>query len=82
MRSQDKIGTAIPLFAIRKVDSHKFTVKSQSEENVTYSVDMQIGLCDCSMGQTGAICKHQLACAHEFMMHLPQAFKSTAANRN
>ena len=42
---------------------------------------MQIGLCDCSMDQTGASCKHQLACAREFMMHLPQAFKSTAANR-
>ena len=38
MKSQDKMGTAIPLSAIRKVDSHKFTVKSQSEENVTYSV--------------------------------------------
>lgn len=38
-----------------------FYVKSQTNTAVTYTVDMQIGICTCFEGQTGGPCKHQEA---------------------
>lgn len=42
---------------------------------------MQIGICDCPVDQTGAICKHQIACADKFMLQLPQELQNTPASR-
>lgn len=57
-----------------------FEVMSESKEE-KYFVDMEIGICDCPVGQTGAVCKHQTACAEKYMLHLPQQFKNTLAYR-
>ena len=71
----------IPSSDIEKLGETKFLVKSQTNSDVHYNVDLRIGICECSTGETGVICKHQIACADAFMMQLPQSFKNTAANR-
>ncbi|KAK3865657.1 hypothetical protein Pcinc_028751 [Petrolisthes cinctipes] len=65
---------------IVQVNDFLFEVKSESKEE-KYFVDMEIGICDCPLGQTGAICKHQTAYADKYMMHFPQEFKNTPASR-
>ncbi|KAF0295676.1 hypothetical protein FJT64_006855 [Amphibalanus amphitrite] len=67
--------------SITRVDDHHFRVASESDPNVTYDVAMDVGVCSCPQGQSGAICKHQLACSHVTNMTLPQAFKPSAENR-
>ena len=66
---------------IEKVHEFLFKVKSESKREEVYNVDMEIGICDCPSGQTGAICKHQVACAKKYLLQLPQQFKSTPASR-
>ena len=36
-----------------------FTVQSLSQPEITYLVDMNVGICECIIGKTGAPCKHQ-----------------------
>ena len=38
---------------------NSFRVPSFTSDNVFYTVDMNIGLCECKTGQTGDVCKHQ-----------------------
>ena len=47
----------------------------------TYTVDMEIDLCDCTSGQTGKLCKYQVTCANRYMLNMPQVFKSIPENR-
>ncbi|KAK3889815.1 hypothetical protein Pcinc_006211 [Petrolisthes cinctipes] len=65
---------------IVQVNDFLFEVQSESKED-KYFVDMEVGICDCPVGQTGAICKHQTACADKYMLHLPQEFKNIPASR-
>lgn len=37
-------------------------LKSESEQNVTYKTDMNIGIYNCTREQTSGVCKHQVAC--------------------
>ncbi|XP_066958989.1 uncharacterized protein [Macrobrachium rosenbergii] len=62
-------------------DEYKMFVKSQSEDTVTYTVDLRLGICDCTMGNTGKVCKHQVACSEKFLLALPQIFSSTPEKR-
>lgn len=62
-------------------DEYKFTVKSSSETDVLYTVDLKTGICNCKVGQTGQACKHQVACSEAFLMKLPQILSYTPENR-
>lgn len=63
-------------------DQYQFIVKSQSKEQTQYTVDLKTGLCDCSVGMTGQVCKHQVACSEQFLLELPQVFKNSPENRH
>lgn len=41
-------------------DEFKFIVKGIFQENTRYEVNLKIGICDCKIGQTGKVCKHQI----------------------
>ncbi|XP_050703227.1 uncharacterized protein LOC126988878 [Eriocheir sinensis] len=63
-------------------DQHQFIVKSQSKEQIQYTVDLKIGLCECSTGMTGKVCKHQAACSEQFLLQLPQILENSPENRH
>lgn len=61
---------------------YQFIVKSQSKEQIQYAVDLKTGLCDCSTGMTGKVCKHQVACSEQFLLQLPQILENSPENRH
>ena len=65
---------------VTQKDQYNFTVRS-TDSDFNYSVDIKNGICDCLAGQTGSICKHQVACANVHLQQLPQYFESTKENR-
>ncbi|KAK4297889.1 hypothetical protein Pmani_007950 [Petrolisthes manimaculis] len=66
---------------ISKCNKHEFIVNSTSQDGVQYNVYMNIDICDCKTGQTGKVCKHQVACSEAYLMELPQVFISTPKTR-
>ena len=62
-----------PLIAIDDVkrlnQGMMFEVRSQSDQTVTYTVDMSVSMCTCPIGFNGAPCKHQYACMKHFGIH-------------
>ncbi|KAG1662450.1 hypothetical protein GQR58_020947 [Nymphon striatum] len=59
-------GTSIPKNNVTKVDTHYYRIKSQTELDVDYFVDMSIATCTCAAGMHGAPCKHQYAVVNHF----------------
>ncbi|KAG1662103.1 hypothetical protein GQR58_021112 [Nymphon striatum] len=59
-------GTSIPKGNVTKVDTHYYRIKSQTELDVEYFVDMSISTCTCAVGLNGALCKHQYAVVKHF----------------
>ena len=51
----------IPVTDITKTDEFAFKVVSTSDRSVTYTLDMNLSVCTCHVGMTGAPCKHQLS---------------------
>ena len=51
-------GKIIPVTDITKTDEFAFEVVSTSGRSVTYTVEMNVSLCTCHVGMTGAPCKH------------------------
>ena len=45
--------------SVIQLDSDLFKVKSKSDENLFYIVDMSIGTCECYIGSDGSPCWHQ-----------------------
>ena len=68
-----KLQATNETFSIQR-DDERYLVSSSSHTGVVYVVDMKVGLCECPQGQTGGICKHQVACAQSESLELPQAF--------
>lgn len=64
--------------AVKSFGDGKFSVQSQSEPTREYVVDLTTGMCSCTKGENGAICKHQIACADNSMMVVPQIFVMTS----
>ncbi|XP_043240097.1 uncharacterized protein LOC122390827 [Amphibalanus amphitrite] len=58
-----------------------FKVRSEKDGSKVYDVDLQLGWCSCVKGQTGAVCKHQTACAEYAMTNLPQVYVDTQESR-
>lgn len=71
----------ISLSDIQAEEACIFSVKSQSLQDVTYTVDMNIGMCNCRSGQTGALSKHQVACSEHHLACLPQVNQLTPENK-
>ncbi|KAK4300177.1 hypothetical protein Pmani_027605 [Petrolisthes manimaculis] len=61
-------------------DEYQFIVKSQSGDK-QYTVHLIIGMCDCRLGMTGKVCKHQLTCSEHFLLQLPQMFRNSPEYR-
>ena len=62
-------------------DARVFRVRSQSDDTVWYTVDLAVGWCECIHGQTGAVCKHQVACASRTLVSLPQLWTNCPDQR-
>ena len=73
------MGT-LSLDAVIPLGDDKYQVKSQSTAS-HYTVDLQAGFCECTVGENGSLCKHQVACAEYSMTVLPQVFTATSENR-
>lgn len=72
----------VSLDSVELLGSGKYQVKSQSDPTQTYEVDLTIGMCSWTQGETGAICKHQTACAEHSMTVVPQMFLLNNKNRH
>ncbi|KAJ8970404.1 hypothetical protein NQ317_017186 [Molorchus minor] len=53
---------------VDKLTESQYLVMSESDNKLLYTVDMNIGMCDCIAGQGGKFCKHM--CAVEENFHL------------
>jgi len=58
-----------------------YSVPSSNTENSVYTVDIQIGVCDCYIGYTGAFCKHQAFLHKHLNVSLPNAPPITVTER-
>lgn len=72
----------IPSENITRVDEFRFLVVSDTNKDINYNVDLTIGMCQCMIGKTGKVCKHQIACGETAVMNLPQVLENTAENRH
>ncbi|KAG9485852.1 uncharacterized protein [Eleutherodactylus coqui] len=46
---------------LKKIENGLYEVKSRRSDDVWYTVDLQLGLCECYIGRHGGPCKHQHA---------------------
>lgn len=67
--------------AVKSFGDGKYNVQSQSEPTKEYEVDLPTGMCSCTKGENGAICKHQVACADYSMTVVPQMLVMTNESR-
>ena len=74
-------ASAISEDNITRVDQNHFRVRSEADRDRQYDVDLVIGMCSCEKGQTGAACKHQVACAQMAVISLPQDLTMTPETR-
>ena len=79
--SSSKAASKISMDCITHVGGTMFSVLSENDQHVSYSVDLAIGLCTCPSGNTGAICKHQIGCSQFSAVLLPQSFSFSAKDR-
>ncbi|KAG0729302.1 Sodium-coupled monocarboxylate transporter 1 [Chionoecetes opilio] len=75
----NNIGT-VSMQSITSLGVKKFIVKSQTNPDESYDIDLSIGMCTCPKGENGAVCKHQAACAEFSLTELPQQFAVKAKN--
>ena len=79
--SSKTVCTATPLSAVTHNGGTLYTVESASKEGIEYTVDLSIGMCGCVSGNTGSVCKHQLAASQHSAVRLPQVHTCTPAER-
>lgn len=72
----------IPSENIARIDDFRFIVVSETNKDLHYNVDLTIGMCDCVIGKTGSVCKHQIACGETAVMNLPQVLENTTEIRH
>ena len=63
----------VPMDKVRHLADCVYEVEASNCNNM-YTVDLAIGTCSCPIGDTGAICKHQLAASQFSAVRLPQMF--------
>ena len=69
--------SGVPFGNISRTSDSQYLVRSTCSE-VQYEVDMMLASCSCDVGNTGDLCKHQIACSEHFVISLPQEFDATA----
>lgn len=58
---------------VTKISDTCYSVPSTNNVNIVYTIDVQIGVCDCYVGYIGAFCKHQ-AFLHKYLnLSMPNA---------
>ena len=67
-----KVSSTIPSTAVTHKEGAQYSVRSGSQEGIEYNVDLSIGICSCLAGNTGSVCKHQLAASEYSATRLPQ----------
>ena len=73
--------TTIPLSAVTHDGGAVYRVNSASQEDSLYTVDLSIGTCTCISGNTGSVCKHQLAASQYSAVRLPQVYSCSTAEK-
>lgn len=66
---------------IKQVDTNTYTIPSQSDSTIIYSINTEIGVCSCKSGISGAFFKHQAWVHHELKIQLPNSFAITMEER-
>ena len=79
--SSKTASSTIPLSAVTHNEGALYSVKSASREDIVYTVDLSIGTCSCISGNTGSVCKHQLAASQHSAVRLPQLYACKPAER-
>lgn len=72
----------LPLEAVKPLGGGIYHVQSESDPEQMHEVDLNIGICTCIRGNTGAICKHQVACANQGMTVVPQMLLLNSSSRH
>lgn len=62
----------IPGDAVTQLDERGTVFRVQGSTGATHDVDLTVGWCSCVQGNSGGVCKHQVACAEVSMTALPQ----------
>jgi len=66
----------------KQVDTNTYTIQSQSDGSIIYSINTEIGICSCKCGITGAFCKHQAWVQHELKIKLTNSPAITMEERH
>ena len=77
---QKSLYSNIPLQDVTNVGNGIYTVNSQSKRGYQYIVETA-GTCNCPVGVSGAVCKHQVAVAFHCREPLPNCLPATQAQR-
>lgn len=56
---------------IEQISENLYSVRSATKADVTYVVDVAVGICSCDFGLTGRFCKHQAAIYKHHFVILP-----------
>ena len=59
-----------------------YKVRSESNPNINYEVDLSVGICTCPAGNTGAVCKHQKSILLHHNLKSNQLFQGTAKEKH
>ncbi|XP_064085327.1 uncharacterized protein LOC135200650 [Macrobrachium nipponense] len=81
-KMKKSMNATIPPEHVTRIDEFRFIVVSDTKKDVHYNVDLAIGMCDCVSGNTGSVCKHQIACGETAVMNLPQVLDNTPEIRH
>lgn len=79
--SSKTASNTIPLSAVTHNGGAVYIVNSSSQEGIAYTVDLSIGTCSCISGNTGSVCKHQLAASQYSAVRLPQLYTCSPAEK-
>lgn len=72
----------ISLKSIKNLGNGLFIIPSSSKDYVQYTVNISIGVCNCSVGVVGAFCKHQAWIHKNYNLSLPNAPPVTSEERH
>ena len=79
--TSSKRASQVNMELITHEEGTMFSVQSEKDRNVSYTVDLAIGICSCPSGNTGAVCKHQIGCSQHSAVRLPQCFSFVAEDK-
>ena len=69
----------VPLSDVTHDGGSVYTVNSKSQDTSQYTVDLSIGMCTCSKGNS--VCKHQIAASQFSAVRLPQMHSCTSSEK-